>query len=104
MLPLLILLHLVFSPYSKVEESFNLQAVHDVLTYGVPTKDIAHYLKTHYDHFSFPGAVPRSFTGAVLLAVAAKVGIALGIDRQLAGENDAVATEDLLCLCQEGKV
>ncbi|KAG5974185.1 hypothetical protein E4U55_000077 [Claviceps digitariae] len=62
------LLHILLSPYTKVEESFNLQATHDILTYGTPTSDIhARFLQT-YDHFSFPGAVPRTFVGAVLLA------------------------------------
>ncbi|KAG5939492.1 hypothetical protein E4U53_007793, partial [Claviceps sorghi] len=62
------LLHILLSPYTKVEESFNLQATHDILTYGTPTSDVhARFLQT-YDHFSFPGAVPRTFVGAVLLA------------------------------------
>lgn len=61
------LLHLLVSPYTKVEESFNLQATHDILIYGTPTTSIGSRLAA-YDHFTFPGAVPRSFTGAVLLA------------------------------------
>ena len=50
------LLHLVVAPYTKVEESFNIQAAHDVLVYGTPTSDIHHRLSTTYDHFTFPGA------------------------------------------------
>ncbi|KAF9001544.1 Alg9-like mannosyltransferase family-domain-containing protein [Cyathus striatus] len=52
------------APYTKVEESFNLHATHDALMYGVgpPT------CTTQYDHFVFPGAVPRTFIGSVLLA------------------------------------
>ncbi|KAM0514662.1 hypothetical protein ACHAPE_006658 [Trichoderma viride] len=61
------LLHLLAAPYTKVEESFNLQATHDILVYGTPTHDIHQRLST-YDHFSFPGAVPRTFVGPVLLA------------------------------------
>ena len=56
------------SPYTKVEESFNIQAAHDILIYGTPTQDIHERLSHTYDHFTFPGAVPRTFFGAVLLA------------------------------------
>ncbi|KAF2750837.1 glycosyltransferase family 22 protein [Sporormia fimetaria CBS 119925] len=70
--PTTILLHLYISPYTKVEESFNIQATHDILAYGIPTKNVDQYLETHYDHVHFPGAVPRTFTGAVVLAALAK--------------------------------
>ncbi|KOS16301.1 alpha-mannosyltransferase subunit [Malassezia pachydermatis] len=53
-------------PYTKVEESFTIQAVHDILTYGV-TRDVI----PMYDHITFSGAVPRSFLGPLLLAGAA---------------------------------
>ncbi|OCH94902.1 hypothetical protein OBBRIDRAFT_884451 [Obba rivulosa] len=55
--------HVVLAPYSKVEESFNLHATHDVLMYGVRPASLP-----NYDHFVFPGAVPRTFVGSVLLA------------------------------------
>lgn len=62
------LLHLFLAPYTKVEESFNLQAIHDILAYGIPLKDAGVVLAADYDHVSYPGAVPRSLVGAVLLA------------------------------------
>ncbi|KAK3939708.1 hypothetical protein QBC46DRAFT_364677 [Diplogelasinospora grovesii] len=68
LIPGLILVHLLIAPYTKVEESFNIQATHDVLVYGTPTSDINHKLSSSYDHFTFPGAVPRTFIGPVLLA------------------------------------
>lgn len=52
------------APYSKVEESFNLQAIHDVIFYG---SDVS-----KYDHVEFPGVVPRSFIGAVVLGLLTK--------------------------------
>ncbi|KAF8972290.1 alpha-1,6-mannosyltransferase subunit [Flammula alnicola] len=55
--------HVILAPYSKVEESFNLHATHDVLMYGVGIDNLY-----NYDHFTFPGAVPRTFIGSVLLA------------------------------------
>lgn len=71
------LLHLLAAPYTKVEESFNLQATHDILAYGTPTHDIHARLSSAYDHFTFPGAVPRTFVGSVLLAGLGQPWIAL---------------------------
>ncbi|AEO66114.1 glycosyltransferase family 22 protein, partial [Thermothielavioides terrestris NRRL 8126] len=76
-IPGLILAHLVVAPYTKVEESFNMQAAHDVLVYGTPTSDIHHKLSSTYDHFTFPGAVPRTFIGPVMLAGFAQPVVAL---------------------------
>lgn len=76
-----IVLYALMAPYTKVEESFNMQAVHDMLNYGVHP-----YAKVeeHYDHVSFPGAVPRSFVGSLVLAGLAKAIIVplswLGVD------------------------
>jgi hypothetical protein len=63
-----VLLHLLVSPYTKVEESFSLQATHDILRYGLPTTNVTAYLTANYDHLTFPGAVPRSFVGPMVLA------------------------------------
>ncbi|KOS22496.1 putative Dol-P-Man:Man(7)GlcNAc(2)-PP-Dol alpha-1 [Escovopsis weberi] len=60
------LLHLLVSPHTKVEESFNLQATHDILVYGIPLRDPLRLQA--FDHSSFPGAVPRTFVGPVVLA------------------------------------
>ncbi|KAI5780719.1 Alg9-like mannosyltransferase family-domain-containing protein [Peziza echinospora] len=71
LIPTLVLAHLLLAPYSKVEESFNLQAIHDALRYGIPNPRSPYatqMLKAEYDHFTFPGAVPRTFVGAVILA------------------------------------
>ncbi|KAH8155916.1 hypothetical protein CIB48_g12331 [Xylaria polymorpha] len=67
-IPALVLIHLVVAPYTKVEESFSIQATHDILAYGTPTRNVYERLSAHYDHFDFPGAVPRTFLGPVVLA------------------------------------
>jgi hypothetical protein len=89
--PSLVLLHLSISPYTKVEESFNIQAVHDILEYGVPTHDNVNLrFKTLYDHMTFPGAVPRTFIGALVLSSVAKplvwYGHLTGEQQQFLGE------------------
>jgi alpha-1,6-mannosyltransferase len=66
--PCLAFLHLYISPFTKVEESFNMQAAHDILMYGIPTRNIELRFKAQYDHMEFPGAVPRTFIGALVLA------------------------------------
>ncbi len=72
------LAHLLLAPHTKVEESFNLQAAHDILIYGTPVGDGAGAaLRATYDHFTFPGAVPRTFVGAVVLAAASQPLIAI---------------------------
>lgn len=55
--------HVLLAPYTKVEESFNLHATHDVLMYGVGRDNLY-----KFDHNVFPGAVPRTFIGSILLA------------------------------------
>ncbi|KIV84903.1 hypothetical protein PV11_00652 [Exophiala sideris] len=68
----LIVLHLYLSAYTKVEESFNIQATHDILKYGVPTSNVYLKLRAQYDHMTFAGAVPRTFIGPLILAAIAK--------------------------------
>jgi alpha-1,6-mannosyltransferase len=68
LIPTFILIHLFVSPYTKVEESFNIQAIHDILVHGIPTENADQFLTANYDHVSFPGSVPRTFSGALVLS------------------------------------
>lgn len=57
---LFMIVQVLLSPFTKVEESFNMQASHDILIHGSHIEE--------YDHHEFPGPVPRTFIGGLVLA------------------------------------
>ena len=71
------LFHLFIAPYTKVEESFSLHAVWDILTHGRNINKVflsflyPVVLTLKYDHWEFPGAVKRSFIPPFLLSCVA---------------------------------
>lgn len=68
LLPATMFVHLLMAPYTKVEESFNIQAIHDVTNIGMPVPFTGvEEVLAQYDHVEFPGVVPRSFAGAGLI-------------------------------------
>jgi alpha-1,6-mannosyltransferase len=89
LIPGFVMLHLYVSPYTKVEESFNIQAIHDILVHGVPSKNVDQFLMANYDHVSFPGSVPRTFVGALVLSGLSRPFVGMmrdGVQMQLFGK------------------
>lgn len=101
--------HVLITPYTKVEESFTLHAVRDLLLKGI-SKDAVSQVSLsglhqtplctlitseQYDHVEFAGAVPRSFVPPGFLAgasypflrIANELGLLkTGLDVQIMGE------------------
>lgn len=83
-------LYIVHCPFNKVEESFNTQAVHDIVNIfpnNLPSQQnhetlVKHLEASHHeiavrsqlpwDHTQFPGVVPRTFIGALLVGLPMK--------------------------------
>lgn len=77
-------LYIIHCPFTKVEESFNTQAVHDVVNLlpdkipghapnNVIESEIAVRNSLHWDHIEFPGVVPRTFIGALVVGLIVKI-------------------------------
>ncbi|KAI5799008.1 Alg9-like mannosyltransferase family-domain-containing protein [Geopyxis carbonaria] len=92
--PSVILTHLYFAPYTKVEESFSLQAIHDLTRHGIPAS--ADALARDFDHALFPGAVPRSFLGPLALTHLSAPLSALGLNAHINEQLLVRATLGLL--------
>jgi len=63
LLLIIIISYVVLCPYTKVEESFNMQAMHDMIEYMQGILPFA-----EFDHFQFPGVVPRTCIGALVIS------------------------------------
>ncbi|KAL6577525.1 dolichyl-P-Man:Man(7)GlcNAc(2)-PP-dolichol alpha-1,6-mannosyltransferase [Orobanche minor] len=62
LLGLIAAFYVFMAPYTKVEESFNIQAMHDILYHQ-------HHIEK-YDHLEFPGVVPRTFIASPFVLAA----------------------------------
>uniref|UniRef100_A0AC34RN29 Mannosyltransferase n=1 Tax=Panagrolaimus sp. JU765 TaxID=591449 RepID=A0AC34RN29_9BILA len=61
---MVMMIHVIMALFTKVEESFNVQAIHDITFYN--------FNISQYDHLEFSGVVPRTFIGPICVAMILK--------------------------------
>lgn len=83
-------IYIIQCPFNKVEESFNTHAVHDIIsllpqklphndrplsnaTDQYETREVSIRSQLPWDHIIFPGVVPRTFIGALLVGLPMKL-------------------------------
>ncbi|KAF2074382.1 hypothetical protein CYY_004316 [Polysphondylium violaceum] len=64
---LIMIIYILICPFTKVEESFNVQAMHDMCYIGVDRDAL-----NKYDHLEFPGVIPRTFIGSLVVSFFSK--------------------------------
>ena len=89
LIPVLILLYLSVAPYTKIEESFTIQATHDILHHDVLPSHDASSWHANFDHVRYPELhpVPRTFIAPLALAGASWpfAWLVESVDKQILG-------------------
>lgn len=96
-------LYIVHCPFNKVEESFNTQAVHDVINISPTSKEVGQVdgeiaFRSHlpWDHTQFGGVVPRTFVGALMVGLPMRVAKYLMLNNVKQNEDHDLTAQFIL--------